>query len=470
MKIRRDNLFYFAGTHLYFLVTAVLAVIFFRERIAADGAYYLLQVADSENFRIEHQRFILAVSQVLPLLGVKLGLSLKAVMMLNSLNPVVIFYLLFLYCVFFLRDRNAGIALILVQTLGVLHMYYCPMYEIWYGTALLVPIYSHLRHNRHHKGIDLVLLVLLMVTALFSHPLVFIPLLLFILLDAWEKRFLVWRQLVLYTVVFAGWYVIKKLLITDYETGKMSLLNISENKSYANLFHFSYLWMLMKYIMTYYTVPLLMFLFTVSFYIVRKSWMRAFLLSAFFFGVLLLVNLTHETNPVQTLYFERMYMPLVTIGLLPFMYDFYTQLAFRNVYGGVLVALVVCWRLWLFTENRTYYVTDAARKQQLIRIAQASGGSKFIMADEDFAGCQKYADWSLPMETLLVSALDGKDKCVTIVTREDLDAENNRSKLNENNFLFRRWDLRNDEQVNGKYFHISHGSYALMKPICGSTP
>ncbi|TND09444.1 MAG: hypothetical protein FD123_1250 [Bacteroidetes bacterium] len=465
-KIRRDKIVFLTGTHLYFLVTAIMAVIFFRERIAADAAYYLLQVVDSENFRIEHQRFILGASQALPLLGVKIGLSLKAVMILNSLNPVIFFYGLFLYAVFFLRDKTAGVALILVQTLGVLHMYFCPMYEIWYGTALLVLIYSHLRQNRHRRWLDIVLLLLLMITALFSHPLVFIPLLFLILFDAFEKWWVIWRQLLLYALLFCGWYIAKKMLLTDYETGKMSLLNIGENKSYENLFHFSYLWMLAKYLMTYYTVPLLLFLFTVSFCIVRKTWIRASLLTAFFFGIIVLINVTHESGSFQTLYFERMYMPLVTIALLPFMYDIFTQLTLRNITGGILVALIVCWRLWLFVDTGKTYTADAALKTKLINTAQQEGGSKFMMADADFAACFKYADWSLPMETLLCSALDGKDKCVTIVTREDLDSENNRQKLNETNFLFRRWDLRMNEEVNPEYFLVKPGNYVELGAVC----
>ena len=67
-------------THLFFVVTAVMAAVFFRERIQSDSAYYLFHVVDTENFRIEHQRYILAFSQFLPLIGVKLGLGMKAVM------------------------------------------------------------------------------------------------------------------------------------------------------------------------------------------------------------------------------------------------------------------------------------------------------------------------------------------------------------------------------------------------------
>ncbi|HET6991795.1 MAG TPA: hypothetical protein VFJ43_10745, partial [Bacteroidia bacterium] len=76
--------YYSILTRLFFLIMAIFAVVFAQERFQADGAYYLFKVVNNGQFQIEHQRFILAVSQILPLIGVKLGLSLNAIIILNS--------------------------------------------------------------------------------------------------------------------------------------------------------------------------------------------------------------------------------------------------------------------------------------------------------------------------------------------------------------------------------------------------
>lgn len=466
IRFFREHRAFFLTTHLYFIVTAVMAVWLFRERIFADAAYYLLHVVDSESFRIEHQRFILAPAQVLALLGAKFGLSLKAVMILNSLNPVIYFYVLFLYVVVRLRDNTAGIALLLVQTLGVLHMYFCPMYEIWYGTALLVPIYSHLRNNRHSGWIDVILLSGMIVTALFAHPLIFIALLCLILLDASGKWYANRKQLILFALLFIGWYLAKKFLLSDYETGKMNLLDTANNKSYENLLKGAYLWSLVKYLFTYYTVPMILFLFTVFFYLVRGARFKALVLCGFFIGEILLINFTHENYPEQSLYFERMYMPIVTMSLLPFLYDVFTAVTLHNAIGGTAIALMIGWRLWLFADISKVYTERLDKTNRVIAEAHKTPGSKYILDNDDFHSCYNFVEWSFPMETLLYSAIEGKDKCVTVVVHDDLDAENNRKRLNDGNFLFRRWDLRLNRQINPRYFLIKPGAYQQLKPLC----
>lgn len=450
-------------THLFFVVAGVMAAVFFRERIQSDSAYYLFHVVDTENFRIEHQRYILAFSQFLPLIGVKLGLGMKAVMMLYSLNHVLWFYLLFAYAVFFLRDRTAGTAIILVSVIGVLHMYFCPMYEIWYGSALLVLVRSHLYHSRIHRWHELLLFLGITITVLFSHPLLMIPLIYILLLDALEKWLLHWKQLVAVMLVFGIWYLTKKLLLTEYESGKLSLLDFSWNKAYQSLSSGSYLLGRLKYIFAYYTVPALLVLITSAFYLMRGMYIRLLLLNMFFWGHILLINITHfHPEPEQSLYFERMYMPLVTIALLPFLYDVFTQILFANSFGGVVIGLVVAWRLWLFVNVSPLYTERLALTDAVIAQAQKQGGSKFVLSEPLWRIGFKHAEWSFPMETMLYSSFSGADKTVTIALPEDFAHEKNAELVNENVVMVRRWDLRPNSGVNAQYFLIKKGNYKVL--------
>ncbi|HEU4716227.1 MAG TPA: hypothetical protein VFU15_00250 [Bacteroidia bacterium] len=464
MNLTKDRYRLFTG--LFFLAMTIFAIVFAGERFQADGAYYLFHVVDSGNFRIEHQRYILAVSQALPLLGVKLGLSMHAVILLNSLNNIVFFFLVFLYAVRYLHDRTAGIAVILFQVLGVMHIQFIPMYEVWYGSVLLVLVRSHLLHNRYRSIPDFVLLTAIMVTVLFSHPLLFIPLIFIILLDAIEKRKISWKLLFTYAVIFSGWYIIKKLFLSEYEAGKLSLLDFGWNKAYRNLFHFGYLWGLVVFFFKYYTIPVLAFIFMMIVYIVRRAKMKAFLLAAFFFGIILLINITNENIPEISPYFERMYMPLIPISLLPFLYDFFAQFGWKSTAGGILVMLVVTWRIYLFCSVGMMYSERTAITERVIHQAQAMGGSKFELAESDYRGCMSWVDWSYPMETFLRSACDGKDKTVTVLTSEDLDEGRNRQMMNDRLFFLRRWDPRADYFINKNYFVVKDGPYKKLQPEC----
>jgi hypothetical protein len=446
---------------------AIFAVIFAKERFQADGAYYLLLVIDSENFRIEHQRYILIFSQLLPLTGAKMGLSPDAIIILNSLNNVLFFYGIFCYCVYYLRDQTAGVAVILFQVLGVLHLQFVPMYEVWYGAVLLVPIRSQLRFERVVRTQDFLFLIVLMITTLFSHPLLFIPVIFIILLDALEKWLVHWKLVLTFLVVFAGWYAVKKLFLTEYEAGKLSLLDFSWNKAYRDLIHPGYYWHMIKYFFTWYTIPVLMFIFSVGFHFVRGSKRKAWLIMCFFFGHILLISLTHEPESSLSPYFERMYMPLIAICVLPFLYDIFIQLALTNAVGAGFLALIISWRIWRFVDVGLDYKARTEAVETQIAEAQKLPGSKFEMAPEDYKGCFKFADWSYPMETLLRSAAMDPSHPVSIVTFEDLDEGKNRNTLNENLFLYRRWDIRDDGALNAKYFKIQHGNYVQLAPVCG---
>jgi hypothetical protein len=446
---------------------AVFAIVFAKERFQADGAYYLFKIVNYEDFQVEHQRYILAVSQALPLLGAKLGLSLDTIFILNSLNNVVFFYLVFLYAVYYLGDKTAGIAVILFMVFGVLHIQFTPMYEIWYGTILLVLVRSHLVQGRTIFFKDLLLVGLIMLTILFSHPLLFIPLLFILLFEAMETWNIQWRMFFCVVIVFISWYAIKKLFLSTYESGKMSLLDTSWNKAYKDLLDPAYYWKLFKFFFTYYTIPVIAYLLTMGYYIFRKARGKMILLSVFFFGHILLINFTHMMDWELSPYFERMYMPIIPIVFLPFLYDFFTQLALRNNVGAVILVLLVSWRVARFVDVGLDYKKHTALSERVIEEAQKLPGSKFELHPDDYKSCLKHTDWSFTMESMLRSTAMDKSHTVTVCTWEDLAEAGNAQRLNENDYMMRRWEIMPDYAMNEKYFHIRHGKYVQLAPVCG---
>lgn len=454
-------------TNLFFIAMAIFAIVFAQERFQADGAYYLFKLVNYGQFQIEHQRFILAVSQVLPWLGVKLGMSLNSIIILNSLNNVIFFYLVFLYATKYLRDRTAGVAIILFMVFGVLYIQFIPMYEIWYGTILLVLVRSHMVNGRTLFMKDLILLGIIMITILFSHPLLFIPLLFLLLFDAAERWMIQWKMFFLVVIIFISWYVIKKMFLSTYEAGKISMLDFSWNKAYRDLTHIGYYWSLVKFFFTYYTIPILVYILTMTFYVVRKNYRKLILVSLFLFGHILLINLTHVMDWKLTPYFERMYMPIIPIIFLPFLYDIFTQWALRNNYGAIILVLIVAWRIGRFTDVGLDFKKQTAQTNLVISEAQKLTGSKFELNPSDNTSCMNYVDWSFTMETLLRSAAIDKNKTLSICTWEDFTEHNNQNRLNNNDFMMRRWEVMPDYAMNPNYFIIQHGKYVQLKPVCG---
>jgi len=457
---------YTKWTRIFFAVMTVFAVVFANERFQADGAHYLLHVVQSESFRIEHQRFILIFSQALPWLGVQLGLPLSSIIVLNSINPVVWWLLLFLYATYVLRDREAGIGIILTHVLGVLHIQFTPMYEIWYGTPLIILLYAHLRNNRTSKPSDLAIFFVILITALFAHPLLPIPVALVFLYHSAETKKINWRIILPVIAVAIGWYTTKKLMITEYESGKMSLVNAEWNNSPSQLLRISYYGKLAVFFLTWYLIPVVLFVWALLFLWLRKMKLQFALISSFFLGHILLINYTHENYTSLTPYFERMYLPLIPIVLIPFLFTVCRELEMRKSFVLIVLMFIIGWRIGRFASVGSEYKENTALSMRLIDSTQKLHGSKFVLADDDLRNCYSYADWSFPMETLLRSAATDGYKCITIVTTPDLTENGNREKLQESEFLFRRWDIIKDRELNPDYFSLFPGKYTYLPRTC----
>ena len=82
--------------HLFFLVLFVFSFLFYKERHAFDAAHYLFEIITRKGFFIAHGRLIGFVSQVLPLLGVYIGASVRSLMLMYSAGDVLYYYVLFL--------------------------------------------------------------------------------------------------------------------------------------------------------------------------------------------------------------------------------------------------------------------------------------------------------------------------------------------------------------------------------------
>src|SRR4051812_42223715 len=74
----------------------LIALVFNRERIYGDAAYYLFQLVNDKRFVIEHNRFIEPVIEFIPYLLVKYSVNLKYVILAASLNEWLYYFVCFL--------------------------------------------------------------------------------------------------------------------------------------------------------------------------------------------------------------------------------------------------------------------------------------------------------------------------------------------------------------------------------------
>ncbi|MBX7141829.1 MAG: hypothetical protein K1X63_12190 [Chitinophagales bacterium] len=449
--------------NVWMLLYAAAAFIFSNERIFLDGSYYFFHVVQSENFHIEHQRFILAVSQLLALAGVKLNLSLQTVLLLNSLNPVVYLWILFLLSVYWLKQEGLARALLLSSVCGIYFIYFIPMYEVWYGCVLLIFFAGVLEAKLYDTPLRRTVFALLLITLLFSYPLIFIGVIYFSVSHFLKERKMSRALMLIYAAAFLVWLFWKYFFISDYETGKIEYplsqegTIVEQNFSHAgNLAD----WIL--FLFRIYTEETGALLISVFIFFRRKQRWQALWLIGIVTGYLLLIGFFHVQPWKHSNYFERMYLLLIPLSFVPFFLNVRLG-TMGKILVDVLVILILCWRGVQIADHAQEYRKHVNEIQELISRAYQTGSSKFMVDFSKHPELVSLDEWSLPMEALIFSSLTNNSRTVTVSWKADIENPLIASRITEQSFRLRLDEVYPDDWLNKKYFRLREGLYQELE-------
>jgi len=451
--------------HLPWFVLFALAAFLYKARIFADSGFYVSQFINNQTFWIECQRYVLGISQIIPLLGVWAGIPIKYVLLLYSLSHVVFFYFLFLFVYYGLRDRRSGLLIILTQTVGIMHSFFTPMFELYYGVALLITFYAIWRLPFRLNVIFIVLIIEALV--LLSHPLAFM---LFVFLMLYDYRRDTAKSVAYYIpviLVFLGAVTFKYFIMCDYESGKLAWqFNYTDNTQYLQLLNPAYYKVLVWFMLRYYSEVLVAFILVVGMLVSRRQWFRLLVVTGTFFAYLFLVNSAYTVSPSR--YMEQVMFPFVPIVFIPLIYGFPVsgKPGLLNI-SVLLISALIVYRLAVIYYGSDIFIKRVAQMEQLIEVARQKGGSKFVVSQDVIDHGYTQLNWSYPIETMLLSAIDGNDIVMTIAPEDDLYFNKNNNKIGANQFIFRRWELKDESWLNKRYFHLDMGPY---RTINDSTP
>ncbi len=446
--------------HALFAILVVLAVVLFKERLYADAAYYAFQTVNEGWFHVEHGRTVLALSQIVPLFGYYLGFPLKVLLVLWSVGHELFFYLLFVLLLHGLKDRAAAIALLLVHLVGQLWLYYSPMYEIAYGSGIAVLFYAILRSGKYQDDKWLILLLLAQWFTMMSHTenfiLVFMAMLFHFAEKGWQKR------IHLITLgAFAIGLFIEFATFSDYEWSNASS-KFDAAASWQNLLNSDYQQKLVTLFVDYYPDLLLMALVAILVLLFKKKWLKLVTLLASFIIVVVAVN--NKASAVTFIrYFESMYHPLVFVVAVPFSYAlFHGKLTKLTTALLPIVILFLAFRVWWIWDFGEPLRQRMAQWERLVDYAQTLGGDKYIIENQNFEKSYSLPTWANPIEALLLSAADGKEKSLSLITSNDYEFEKNATQLDQANFMFRRFEIKDLDFLNPRFFQLGQADYRSL--------
>jgi hypothetical protein len=445
----------------------VFAWRFADERLYADSGYYLARVINEGGFRIEHGRWVLAFSQLLPLVGAALGLGMKWLILLHSLNNVLWLGACVMIAWRWLRAPAAAVTLCALHLVGLTHGLFCPIFELYYGIDLLVLMASALRAAHLRPAIRLPLIAVLLFTVASSHLFgAVLAVGALALLQVWKERRL---ALVLVAVLIAQ-SVLHAATLTDYEKDHLSFLGkLTDPSALASAFAPLNLLEGLRYAIRHYPDALLLAGFS-AFALFRSSKHREGLL---FLGLLLamaalvllkLPGFLHDRYREQV-NFALVAWVLITIGA--------TAIAQPRWRSSFMLALIIAtvYRMAEAERIAPYYAerTDLIRAE--IAQTRSLGWSKAIVPAPVWFGPEHDAidrSWSTSVESLLLSAKSGPDGTVSLITQQDLDFQEVRDGLDQ--FIFRRWDILDTSWLDGRWFSAPTGRYAPLPIVDAPGP
>jgi len=341
-----------------YLVMFVLAVVFYKERITfCDASFYLFELLVKNSFTIQHMRFGMVYTQILPLLASRAGMLLSSVMLLYSVNYMLAYFVCYVICGSVLKRYDFALLLLLFNILFVSDSFYWPQTELPQGISLMIVCFALIGSDRKmvlHK-FSLLLLGLGIITVVFFHPLIIFPFY-FIVLFMLNWKISEAQRKVLYgaSILFLLTVVVQKLAFTDkYEMHAMSgvknfrvlfpdYLHLYSNSVFLDACKGKYIW-----------VPVVALANTVV-YTRAKQWSKLLLFLCGTGAFLLLVNITRNTAETPFFYIEGLWLPLAIFLGLPFVFDVLPVLQEKKLAVAVISLIVVTGCVRIYAVSKPY--------------------------------------------------------------------------------------------------------------------
>lgn len=432
--------------HAYFIFMFVMAYQFFKERLYADSSYYIFNTIDSGFFVTPHQRIVLAISEVVPLIFFYLGASLKTIIVAWSLGHVLFYYGVFLIAFYKFRNEGAALAVILLNVIGQTWLYFSPMLEICYGAALLVIFKILLDENKLTRS-RWFWMIILEIFILTSHPENFVIFFFVIGYDMLKNGFRK-NPHILLLLVFIATIIFKTQTFSEYEGGKINFMtDTHQNHLYENLWNHAYLSDLWSLFRQHYFDLMLLFLVTLVFLIIKKKILRFSFFVGMIAGVVVLVNATNFARDYSR-YNESLYYPLVSIVAIAFSFEVYQVV--KNQWQSVLLGaciIIACFRISEIRTNGNYLSLRVQQIEGMIMIAHETRHGKCIVNIENAEHERWFLNWSCPIESILLSSMYTPDSTVSLIPNEEFNAIDTGILLTENKAIIRRWEIRDNENV-----------------------
>ena len=450
-KLSFETVFFWSAIALY-LVLIILSIIFYQERINIDSAYYFFNSLNKNWFHIEHQRYVLGIAELPVLIGNFVNIPLKGICIFFSVWHVLIFAIPGLLLSFFYKNKSYLLLFLLLQTVGILFSFVNPIFEMYYGIALLTSLYIILTNTKGSSFIGYSLFILLSFFIVSSHPFNICVYLFLLGLDFLSRKRLQYFTIGLILSIAFVWY--KTQHASDYEMAKISwILDIKQNKTYLQLFEWDYWVSHLGYLVRHYWDWLVLLVICLFLGFKNLKRFQFIVLGGGILLSLLLINFSYALLDYSA-YAEQIGYILVPVVLVPLFVEILPRTKNKSWYRIVIVSsvVIISVRLIMQYDIGQHYQQKTKWLMAEIDKSISAGSCKSIIPEVKNHELNSIIGWDVPFTSMIYSTINrGQTVNLTKYSTENTEVIR---RIGSDQFLFRFDDIRSIESLNKLHFEF----------------
>jgi hypothetical protein len=438
----------------------ILSLSFYQERtLFTDIPYQTVLMINEGAVQVQVFRFGAAIVQLLPLLAIKLQLSIETILQAYSLSFPLLYLLLYFLMVEVFKSPKLGWAMIFLFTLIIFDGFYWPSSEQQQGLAFLLLFFAMVLRFPALKERWLWPVLLFGIVAIaYYHPLIFIPFY-FLLAFFWlSKKELRHPRTIYLGIAMALVLVIKSQWSSNYyDDAKYSVFLDNLIEFFPNYFAFpSHQKFLSNAIKFWYMLPVL-FLVVEGYYLWHKKWWKALLVAGFCMGTILLLHIGSPKASYR-FYAEVNYMPLVLFLAVPFLFDIVPSLRSQRLTFVLFLGLMALRLNTIYQNHKPYTQRIDWLEQTIDTYSTRQQANRLWLYQTEVPMHTLIMTWSTAYETLLLTAIDGPDAAKTLSIFSEVGAQR-QNQLQQDSFFVSEIRVHPIEEFNKAYFNLGQSSY-----------
>ena len=439
------------GLHLLFVPLIVMAVVLFQERLYGDSGGNIITVINQESFNFVHNRYILWVSGLLPVIAIKFGASLKGVLIVASLGYVLYYYVVFIIALHVLKDKYAAIGILMIQFLLATYLYFaCPMFELPFVTALLF-LYHSIVTNTSLAGYKFYILSgLIFFFVITGYPTAILGLVFLFIYDR-EALHLHLKWLIPMTVAI---WLFSTFTLDTYEASILSDAQENLSDMVSSTFA-AFIKLIRKLPFLILSMPgiFLMGITLTIYYLFNRKFRSLIIFNGFIAFYVLAVVFIYRSKTI----YEHNLSLLILVVTLPFIYELLSSSRrSTRVIGSTIIALTLIIELNQIIQLSKEHTQRVEFIQNTALHGRSNGEHLLLIDNNNLVQGRKLSNSRYVIESLLISSLSAEDQSSVIFAKSDWDNVDDSDSSTDGQLRDRINDKFNrmKEEANPKYFNL----------------